>query len=100
MKRFLPLFAAVLSWMATASPLHGAATFDVTNFGVLSGSVPADTAVIQKAIDTCALVGGGVVVVPSGTRVTVGSLRLKSHVELHLERGSELKASPRYADFS
>lgn len=100
MKRFLPLFAAVLSWMATASPLHGAATFDVTNFGVLSGSVPADTAVIQKAIDTCALVGGGVVVVPSGMRVTVGSLRLKSHVELHLERGSELKASPRYADFS
>lgn len=100
MKRTLPLLAAALSLAGVAAPLHAATTFDVTNFGVLGNSVPADTAVIQKAIDTCALIGGGVVVVPAGIHATVGSLRLKSHVELHLDRGAELKASPRYADFS
>jgi polygalacturonase len=100
MKRIVPMIATVVALASIVRPIRGAATFDVSNFGVLGASIPADTAIVQKAIDACALVGGGAVVVPEGTHLTIGSIRLKSHVELRLERGSELKASPRYADFA
>lgn len=84
----------IVTWAAAG------ARYDVTNFGAFRGEVPADTAVIQRAIDACAAAGGGVVVVPGGTRVTVGSLRLRSHVELQLERGAVLLATPRHEEFT
>lgn len=73
--------------------------FELSSFGKFSGDIPADTALIQRAIDACATAGGGVVVVPAGTHATIASIRLPSHVELHLERGAVLQASPRHADF-
>lgn len=73
--------------------------FDVTAFGQFRGNVAADTALVQRAIDACAGAGGGSVIVPGGTKVTVGSIRLRSHVALHLERGAVLQASPRHEDF-
>ena len=81
--------------------LHASPTsFDVSNFGQFRGDVAADTAIIQRALDACAAASGGTVIVPGGTHVTIGSIRLRSHVDLHLERGSVLLASPRHADFT
>lgn len=48
------------------------------------------TETIQAAIDAASAAGGGTVVVPAGTH-RVGSLRLRSHVELHLEMGARLQ---------
>jgi polygalacturonase len=45
---------------------------------------------IQRAIDLCAVDGGGRVVVPDGT-FTTGPLLLKTGVELYLTRGSVLR---------
>ena len=73
--------------------------FDVSEFGQFRGDVAADTAIIQRAIESCAAAGGGSVVVPGGAQVTVGSIRLRSHVALNLERGAILRASPRHEDF-
>ena len=88
--------SAIAASAAAPMPL----TYDVTTFGAFKGNVAADTAVIQRAIDACAAAGGGTVAVPGGLHVTVGSIRLRSHVELNLERGAVLLASPDPADFT
>jgi hypothetical protein len=64
--------------------------FNILDFGASTDAVD-NTEAIQKAIDSCAQVGGRVVV-PSGTFVT-GTIQLKSNVELHLEEGSKLIAT-------
>ncbi|MGN0846334.1 MAG: glycosyl hydrolase family 28 protein [Kiritimatiellia bacterium] len=53
---------------------------------------------IQAAIDAVAARGGGRVVVPAGEYRT-GSLRLRSHVELHLDRGAYLLGGTRSEDY-
>ena len=57
-----------------------------------------ETAKWQGAIDAASAQGGGVVSVPAGLHV-VGTLELKSNVELRLEDGATLLASARDADF-
>ena len=57
------------------------------------------TARIQSAIDTLAAAGGGRVVLGPGTHLC-GTLNLRSHIDLHLEAGACLKASPRSEDFT
>ncbi len=95
-------FKIILLTVSLLAPmiLFGSATsFDVSSFGQFRGDVAADTAVIQRALDACAAAGGGTVVVPGGTHATIGSIRLRSHVELNLGRGAILLASPRHEDF-
>lgn len=58
----------------------------------------AQTARIQTAIDEVRDAGGGKVVLESGTFLT-GTLRLYSHINLHLEQGAILKASDKPKDF-
>ena len=50
------------------------------------------TASIQEAVDAAYASGGGRVVIPPGTWV-VGTVVLKSNVELHLSKGAVLKAT-------
>lgn len=52
----------------------------------------------QKLIDDAAKRGGGRVVVPAGVHETK-SLRLRSHVELHLEKGAVLRGSLKHEDY-
>ncbi len=56
------------------------------------------TEAIQKSIDAAAAHGGGRVVVPAGVH-DVTSIRLRSHVELHLEKGAVLRGSARSEDY-
>jgi polygalacturonase len=74
--------------------------FNVVDYGVAGTDIRADTAAIQKAIDACSAHGGGRVVIPAGAKVTIATIELKSHVDLHLERGSLLEGSPNAADFT
>ena len=55
-------------------------------------------AAIQAAIDAAAAAGGGRVVVPAGVYPT-GSLTLRSHVEVHLEKGAVVQGSAKYDDW-
>lgn len=70
----------------------------ITDFGAVGDGITDDTAAIQKAIDACAEGPYERVVVPKG-RFVVGTLHLRSFVELHLCGGSELYASPDYAAY-
>ena len=57
-----------------------------------------DGAAIQKAIDEVAAAGGGRVTVPAGVYDS-GSIRLRSGVELHLEKGAILRGGTRSEDY-
>lgn len=56
-------------------------------------------AMLQNAIDSCSLMGGGRVTVTPGTYSVDGSLTLKSDVDLHLDEGAVLLFSGRADDF-
>jgi len=56
------------------------------------------TGVIQKAIDSCSNNGSGIVYFPAGKFLT-GSLRLRSKVTIHLEKGALLEGSAKYQDY-
>ncbi|MBD3421732.1 MAG: hypothetical protein GF398_16585 [Chitinivibrionales bacterium] len=66
--------------------------FNIIDFGAEGNGKRNATAALQKAIDVCALSGGGCVYVPQGTYST-GMLTLKSHINLHLEAGAVIKGS-------
>lgn len=56
------------------------------------------THTIQLAIDSCASVGGGVVVFTEGTFIS-GGLLLKNNVTLQLKKGAILQGSENYSDY-
>ena len=85
MKRMMVFVAMGLFLTATA----GARDF----------TVDGDGAAIQKAIDAAAAEGGGRVVVTPGTHPS-GSLRLRSHVELHLQKGAVILGGTRVEDYT
>ena len=58
----------------------------------------ADCGWIQAEIDRVAAAGGGRVTIPPGVHET-GSIRLRSHVELHLEKGAVISGSARQEDY-
>ena len=59
---------------------------------------PLATLRIQAAIDQAAQQGGGQIVLGPGLHLC-GTLVLKDHIDLHLEAGAHLKASPNPEDF-
>ena len=73
-------------------PVGFGGRFDVRNFGAKGDGVTIDSDAINRAIDNAAVVGGGTVVLPAGIYAS-HSIRLKSHVGLHLERGAVLLAA-------
>jgi polygalacturonase len=76
-----------------------AAVFDITAFGAMGDGKTENREAINHAIDAAAAAGGGTVDVPPGVWIS-GSIRLRSHVTLHLERGAVIEASadPRVYD--
>jgi polygalacturonase len=77
---------------AVRRPAFPRRDFPVTRFGAVADGSTDATAAFAAAIDACTQAGGGRVTVPAGTYLT-GAIRLRSNVELHLERGSTVKFS-------
>ena len=76
-----------------------AGQFNVKDFGVVADGWTKDTVAVQKAIDAAAAGGGGTVEVPEG-KYRIGSVFLKSNVDLHLAKGAVLQASADRADYN
>jgi polygalacturonase len=73
---------------------------DIRNFGAAESAAPtANAAAIQSALDAASAVGGGTVSIPVGTFVS-GTLWLRPRVELRMEEGAVLKASPNPGDYN
>jgi len=66
--------------------------FDITKFGARGDNQADCTAAFQNAIAACNSAEGGRVVVPAGEFLT-GAIRLKSNVDLHLEKGATVRFS-------
>jgi alpha-L-rhamnosidase len=110
--RFLPTALALLSCAAlasthaaTAMPATSAAAGPatsahrvITDFGAVADGRTLATEAIQKAIDTTAAAGGGMVEIPAGT-FRSGSIFLKRGVELFLAQGAVLQGSDRIEDY-
>lgn len=89
------LFAVSLLLSVSAD----AASREVGAFGAKGDGVTLDTSAIQRTIDAVAADGGGEVVLTSGTYLS-GTLYLKSHVTLRLERAACLRGSPDLRDYN
>jgi Glycosyl hydrolases family 28 len=89
---------AVLFFLFSA-PFSCLAKFQIAVFGAKGDGLANDTKAIQQAIDKATQAGGGIVVVKSGT-YKIGTLVLKSNVNLHLEPGAVLLGSPDYKDYT
>ena len=72
--------------------------YSILDYGAVSDTTRLSTNAIQQAIDQCAADGGGRVVVPAGN-YTIGTLVLRSMVELYLESGATLYGSTRLSDY-
>ena len=72
--------------------------FNVRESGAVGDGKTKDTVAIQAALDRCAAAGGGTVVVPAGDYLT-GSLDVKSHTTLRIEKDATLVGSPDLEDY-
>ena len=94
MTKFLVLFGALAFGVSAAL----AQTYSIKIYGAVGDGKTLATKAVQQAVDACAVAGGGTVEVPAGTYV-IGTVFLKSHVELHLGSGAVLKGSSSLADY-
>jgi len=79
-------------------PPRNALRLDPRDFGAKGDGATKDTAALQTALDRCAVLGGGEVVVSAGAYLT-GALRMGSNTTLLLEDGATLQGSPDLADY-
>lgn len=73
--------------------------FLITQFGAVGNGKTVCTESINKAVEACNFAGGGRVVIPAGGTFVTGTIWLKSNVELYVEMGAVLLASPDMKDY-
>jgi len=91
---------------ATATPLvaerpHAPAhpvTLSVRDMGAIGGGRARDTLAFQQALDRCAMLGGGEVVVPAGDYL-IGAIAIGPATTLRLAKGATVTGSPDLADY-
>jgi len=93
-KKLLTLLAYAISFV---SFLH-AETYNIVKYGAVPDTSLLSTKAVQKAIDSCWQNGGGQVLVPAGS-YKIGSIILRSHVNIHLEKGVTLYGSTNLEDY-
>src|ERR1700733_2399474 len=72
--------------------------FNVKTFGAMGDGTNLDTTAFQKALDACASAGGGTVTVPAG-HYLIGSIVMRDHTTLHLDKEANLVGSSNADDY-
>jgi len=98
MRKLFFLFLLLLLGLFAVAATKPKSSFNVRDFGATGNSTTKDTASFQKALDTCAVSGGGEVVVPAG-KYLIGSIQMGNRTILRLEKDSVLMGSPDLADY-
>ncbi len=93
--RFLPLLSFVLATGLLSAETHA---YNVRDFGAKGDGTTKDTAAFQRALDACAVNGGGEVLVPAGQYLT-GSVQLGTRTILRLAADSVILGSPDADDY-
>ena len=88
----------ILSLILTVGLTAYGADYNIMDFGATSSLKANSTQALQNAIDRCSADGGGRVVVPAG-QFRIGTIILRSNVNLHLEQGATLYGSTDLADY-
>jgi polygalacturonase len=91
----LLLFVAVFAGAADAP---GKRSWNVRELGATGDGTTKDTVAFQKALDTCAVHGGGEVLVPAGTYL-IGSVQMGTRTILRLEQDAVITGSPDAEDY-
>ena len=76
----------------------GPARMNVRDLGATGDGATKDTFAMQGALDRCAVLGGGEVLVPAGNYLT-GALQIRSNTLLRLAEGAVLTGSPDMTDY-
>jgi len=72
--------------------------FNVRDFGAVGNGTNKDTSAFQKALDLCAVSGGGEVIVPAGNYL-IGGVQMGNRTVLRLETNSVIIGSPDRDDY-
>ncbi len=91
------LFLSICFGVSTAFAAS-TATYNVKDFGATGDGTTKDTTAFQKALDTCAVSGGGTVIVPAG-KFLIGSVQLGYQTVLQLDKDSVIIGSGDLADY-
>jgi polygalacturonase len=94
-KLFLLSLLAALLFRADAAVKP---PFNVRDFGAAGDGTNKDTVAFQKALDACAVSGGGEVLVPAGNYL-IGSVQIGDRTILRLETNSIITGSPDTNDY-
>ncbi len=95
----LRLLSLVCFVLLTASQSRAAAAaFNVRDFGAVGDGTNKDTVAFQKALDACAVCGGGEVLVPAGNYL-IGSVQLGNRTIIRLETNSVIVGSADANDY-
>jgi polygalacturonase len=98
--RSLPRLRPLLSF-ALAACVQAAEprpSFNVRDFGAVGNGTTKDTVAFQKALDACAVNGGGEVLAPAG-KYLIGSVQIGTRTILRLEKETVIAGSPDAADY-
>lgn len=95
---FMLLSFSTLSIRGSNPVIERSVELNVTSFGAKGDGVTLNTKSIQAAIDSAAISGGGVVIIPAGSFVS-GSIHLKTGVILHLNQNAVLLGSTNPYDY-
>ena len=101
MKCAICLGAALAFSLLSATSSLGATSpglYNVRDYGAKGDGKTMDTVALQKALDTCAAAGGGVVSLPEGVYLT-GSVTVGANTTLRLEPRANLMGSPDVEDY-
>lgn len=95
MRKTILMTTLILSlWAGKAE----ARDYNIVAYGAKTDTTMLSTKAVQQAIDDCAKAGGGRVVVPTG-QYKIGSIVLKSGINLYLEQGATLFGSTDLKDY-
>ena len=75
--------------LSLAEPVFPDRVCNIVDYGAVSDGNIMSTHAFAAAIEYCAKLGGGKVLVPSGTWLT-GAIVLKSNIQLHLDKGAKI----------